>query len=82
MATQSINQTMKLKTMVPAIMAKNSPRQTPKRSCGRRPTVEAKDEMPDVALLGSVKRELGILGSMNSEELGLLSWSANSDGGL
>jgi len=73
---------MKLKTMVPAIMQKNSPRQMPKRSCGRRPTVEAKDDIPDVALLGNVKIELGMLESINSEEAGSLSWSAKLDGGL
>lgn len=54
-----MSHTAKLNTTVPAIIARNSPKQMPNKSCGRRPTVEANEEIPLVALAGSVKSVFG-----------------------
>jgi hypothetical protein len=63
---------MMLKTTVPAAMVRKSPRQIPKRSVGRRPTVDANDEIPDEASSGSKNNVLGTLASMNNGEVGSL----------
>ena len=67
--------------MTTAIMQRKRMRQTPKRSCGLRPTAAAKDSMPAVVPLGTMYSVFGWLESTKIAEELLLNWSAKSDGG-
>lgn len=63
------------------MMERKRIRQTGKRSCGRRPTVYAKDDNPNVAFCGRMNKVFDTLESMNIGEFRSLSWSAKSEGG-
>lgn len=52
--------TRRLVTIVPAMMDRNKVKQIPKRSCGRTPTVYAKDDRPEVASGGNMNNVFGI----------------------
>jgi hypothetical protein len=80
-ATESSAHIDRLKTTVAAMMERKRIRQTGNRSWGRKPTVYANDDNPDVAFCGSVNNVFDTLESMNSGEPRLLSWSAKSEGG-
>jgi hypothetical protein len=67
-AVESTAHTRRLITVVVAEMERKRIRQTGKRSCGRRPTVYAKDDSPFVASSGSVNKVFGTLESMNIGE--------------
>jgi len=59
-ADQSTDQTIRLSRIVPAMMERNMAKHILKRSCGRSPTVYAKDSMPGAAPGGSVNKWLGM----------------------
>jgi hypothetical protein len=71
----------RLSTTVTAMMERKRVRQTGNRSWGRKPTVYAKDDIPDVAFRGSVNKIFDMLVSMNSGEFRSLSWSEKLEGG-
>lgn len=67
-ARESSDHIRRLKTIVAATMERKIIKQTGKRSWGRKPTVYAKDDNPDVAFCGRVNRVFGTLESMNIGE--------------
>jgi hypothetical protein len=71
----------RLRRIVAAMMERKRIRQTGKRSWGRRPTVYAKEDNPDVAFCGRMNKVFGTLESMNIGEFRSFSWSAKSEGG-
>lgn len=79
---QSITHTATLRTIIAARIARNSPRHTPKRSSGRRPTAYANDSIPVLAFDGNWNKKLGADALMKMGEAGLLNWSTKSDGGV
>jgi len=80
-AAESSIHIRRLITIVVAIMERKRIRQTGKRSWGRRPTVYAKDDKPDVAFCGTVNKVFGTLESMNIGEFRSFSWSTKLEGG-
>ena len=71
----------RLRTIVVAMMERKRIRQTGNKSWGRKPTVYANDDMPDVAFCGSVNKVFDMLASMYSGEFRSLSWSEKLEGG-
>ena len=80
-AAESSVHIRRLIRIVVAIMERKRIRQTGKRSWGRRPTVYAKDDKPDVAFCGTVNKVFGTLESMNIGEFRSFSWSTKLEGG-
>ena len=80
-AVESSTHINRLKRTVAAMMERKRIKQTGNRSWGRKPMVYANDDKPDVAFCGSVNNVFDTLGSRNSGELRLLSWSAKLEGG-
>lgn len=78
---ESSAHTNRLRATVTATMQRKRTRQTGNRSWGRKPTVYANDDNPDVAFCGSVNNVFDMLGSMNSGEFRSFSCSAKSEGG-
>jgi len=78
---ESNAQKNKLKTVVVAMIARKRTRQTGKRSWGRKPTVYANEEIPEVAFCGRVNNVFGMPESMNIGEFLSLNWPAKSEGG-
>lgn len=71
----------KLRATVVAMMERKRVKQTGNRSWGRKPTVYANDDIPDVAFRGSVNKIFDALVSMNSGEFRSLNWPEKLEGG-
>lgn len=67
-AIESSDHIRRLRTIVAAMMERKRIMQTGKRSWGRRPTVYAKDDNPDVAFCGRMNSVFGTLESTNIGE--------------